>query len=148
MLPRSVGSSRVFDGGLEEIRLWQGAASSSMMGTVLRVLMRMIRMTRHIPFDLISMRKHLMLINIAIAPNNTDSELEREAWEWAGEVRDLWNERQPGREVHAYVNYVNGFESVEEKYGHEAWRLERLRALKEIYGPDNRFRCYNPVVQG
>ncbi|KAL4986428.1 hypothetical protein BDW68DRAFT_188818 [Aspergillus falconensis] len=80
--------------------------------------------------------------------STADSELEREAWKWAGEVRDLWNERQPGREVHAYVNYANGFESVEEKYGHEAWRLERLRALKEIYGPDNRFQCYNPVIQG
>ncbi|KAL6231792.1 hypothetical protein BDW75DRAFT_233317 [Aspergillus navahoensis] len=92
--------------------------------------------------------KHLMLINIALAPNNTNSELERETWEWAGEVRDLWNEGQPGREVHAYVNYANGFESVEEKYGHEAWRLEKLRALKERYDPDNRFRYYNPIIQG
>ncbi|KAL4763198.1 FAD-binding oxidoreductase [Aspergillus foveolatus] len=91
--------------------------------------------------------RHLLLINIGIAPDNTDSELEREAWEWAGEVRDLWNEGQPGRKAHAYVNYANGFEPVEEKYGHEAWRLERLRALKERYEPDNRIRFYNPIVQ-
>ncbi|KAL4767675.1 hypothetical protein BDW60DRAFT_211750 [Aspergillus nidulans var. acristatus] len=91
--------------------------------------------------------RHLMLINIGIAPDNTDSELEREAWEWAGEVRDLWNEGQPGRKAHAYVNYANGFEPVEEKYGHEAWRLERLRALKERYDPDNRIRFYNPIVR-
>ncbi|KAL4906380.1 hypothetical protein BDW74DRAFT_167106 [Aspergillus multicolor] len=90
---------------------------------------------------------HLMLINIGLLPNNTDPDLERDAWEWAAEVRDLWNAGQPERKAHAYVNYANGMESVEEKYGHEAWRLKRLRALKEAYDPDNRFRFYNPIVQ-
>ncbi|KAL8672821.1 MAG: hypothetical protein Q9168_002732 [Polycauliona sp. 1 TL-2023] len=89
---------------------------------------------------------HLMLADIAIPPNNP--EIERAAWEWVTEVRDQWNEGQPGRPVNAYVNYANGYEPVEQWYGHEAWRLERLRGLKAKYDPHNRFRYYNPIVGG
>ena len=67
---------------------------------------------------------------------------------WAEEVRAQWNDGQPGRPINAYVNYANGFEPVEQWYGHEAWRLERLRGLKAKYDPYNRFRYYNPIVQG
>ncbi|KAF5710069.1 transcriptional regulatory [Fusarium mundagurra] len=33
--------------------------------------------------------------------------------------------------LRAYVNYAHGFESLEEMYGHETWRIEKLKALKK-----------------
>lgn len=88
---------------------------------------------------------HLMYYDNAIPPNNP--EIERKAWLWAKEVIDMWNAGQPGRPVNAYVNYANGYEPLEQMYGHESWRLERLRGLKKTYDPENRFRFYNPIVR-
>ena len=51
-----------------------------------------------------------------------------------------------GAEMHAYVNYAHGDESLAEMYGHQAWRLERLRKLKKEYDPQNRFGFYSPIV--
>lgn len=45
----------------------------------------------------------------------------------------------------AYVNYAFGDESVEEIYGHEQWRIDKLHALKAKYDPNNRFHFYAPV---
>lgn len=50
------------------------------------------------------------------------------------------------KELHAYVNYAHGDETVEEVYGHHAWRLEKLRRLKREYDPENRFGFYAPIV--
>ncbi|KAL9065699.1 MAG: hypothetical protein Q9157_007383 [Trypethelium eluteriae] len=90
--------------------------------------------------------RYLMLIQIIIPPDS--SSIEHAAWEWAKEVRAQWNDGQPERPIDAYVNYANGFEPVEQWYGHEAWRLERLRDLKARYDPYNRFRYYNPIIKG
>ncbi|KAJ7162313.1 FAD binding domain-containing protein [Mycena filopes] len=46
----------------------------------------------------------------------------------------------------AYVNYAHGDEGVEGWYGHEKWRVDRLRALKRKYDPENRFKFYAPIV--
>ena len=88
---------------------------------------------------------HLMYFS-AILDANSSSTLVDAAWEWAEEVRDQWNDGQPGRLPNAYVNYANGREPLEQKYGHEPWRLERLRGLKAKYDPSNRFRFYNPII--
>ncbi|KAL8780238.1 MAG: hypothetical protein Q9213_006560 [Squamulea squamosa] len=88
---------------------------------------------------------HLMLFQTIVPPGN--GSIEDAAWKWAKEVTDQWNDGQPGRPVNTYVNYANGFEPVEQIYGHEAWRLERLRGLKAKYDPENRFRYYNPIVR-
>ncbi|KAF2275331.1 FAD-binding domain-containing protein [Westerdykella ornata] len=50
-----------------------------------------------------------------------------------------------GQPLSAYVNYAHGDESVEEIYGHETWRLERLRSLKQEYDPDNKFGFFAPI---
>ncbi|WQF90178.1 Putative berberine/berberine, FAD-binding domain, PCMH-type, FAD-binding, type PCMH, subdomain 2 [Colletotrichum destructivum] len=89
---------------------------------------------------------HLMLFDAAV-PHGQTARLEA-AWAWAAEVRDQWNEGQPDRAVHAYVNYATGMETLEERYGHDGWRLERLRDLKVRYDPNNRFRYYNPIIVG
>ncbi|KAG9234591.1 hypothetical protein BJ875DRAFT_509324 [Amylocarpus encephaloides] len=88
---------------------------------------------------------HLVYFSTILAPNAKPS-LIKQSWKWANEVRDLWNNGQPRRLPNAYVNYANGLEPLEQKYGHEPWRLQRLRHLKAKYDPHNRFRFYNPIV--
>ncbi|KAL1862848.1 hypothetical protein Daus18300_008345 [Diaporthe australafricana] len=54
-----------------------------------------------------------------------------------------------GREdgiLSAYLNYANGYETLEELYGHDAWRLEKLRKLKQLYDPDSRLSFYAPIA--
>ncbi|EQB53082.1 hypothetical protein CGLO_07231 [Colletotrichum gloeosporioides Cg-14] len=50
-----------------------------------------------------------------------------------------------------YVNYGNTTSTMKDPaealYGYEPWRLEKLRALKKIYDPDNVFRWYQPLVE-
>ncbi|RYP52809.1 hypothetical protein DL768_002058 [Monosporascus sp. mg162] len=48
--------------------------------------------------------------------------------------------------LRAYVNYAHGDESVQEVYGWENWRLEKLRRLKAQWDPENRMRYYVPIV--
>ncbi|EXL42174.1 hypothetical protein FOCG_15524 [Fusarium oxysporum f. sp. radicis-lycopersici 26381] len=48
--------------------------------------------------------------------------------------------------LRAYVNYAHGFESLEEMYGHEPWRIEKLKTLKKKWDPENRMRFYAPIV--
>ncbi|KAL8998301.1 MAG: hypothetical protein Q9169_002615 [Polycauliona sp. 2 TL-2023] len=69
------------------------------------------------------------------------------ATEYGNKARAIWHAGDtPGRQITAYLNYANGDESLEAVYGYERWRLERLRALKKQYDPDNQFRFYNPIV--
>lgn len=88
---------------------------------------------------------HLLVYFSAILAANANLDLVNAAWEWGSEVRDQWNAGQPGRLPNAYVNYANGLEPLEQRYGHEPWRLQRLRGLKAEYDPYNRFRFYNPI---
>ncbi len=88
---------------------------------------------------------HLNLFNAVVPPGN--SSLFQAAREWAKEVEDQWNAGEPGRTPSIYVNYANGLEPVEQIYGPEPWRLERLRGLKAKYDPYNRFRYFNPIIQ-
>ncbi|KAG5759821.1 hypothetical protein H9Q72_012060 [Fusarium xylarioides] len=48
--------------------------------------------------------------------------------------------------LRAYVNYAHGIESLEEMYGHEPWRIQKLKALKKKWDPENRMRFYAPIV--
>ncbi|KAI4285447.1 MAG: hypothetical protein L6R38_000611 [Xanthoria sp. 2 TBL-2021] len=68
------------------------------------------------------------------------------ATEYGNKARGIWHVGDtPGRHVTAYLNYANGDESLEAVYGYESWRLERLRALKKRYDPENKFCFYNPI---
>mgnify|MGYP001974928355 FL=1 len=60
------------------------------------------------------------------------------------EMRRILNEAD-GREIHAYVNYAHGDESLSELYGFEEWRQSRLRELKGLYDPKGSFNFYAPV---
>ncbi len=46
----------------------------------------------------------------------------------------------------AYSNYANGDETLEQIYGHESWRLEKLRRLKREWDPNGSFRFFNPIT--
>ncbi|KAI8959246.1 hypothetical protein F5Y11DRAFT_333866 [Daldinia sp. FL1419] len=48
--------------------------------------------------------------------------------------------------LRAYVNYAHGDELLSEVYGWEEWRLEKLRALKKQWDPQNKMRHYVPIV--
>lgn len=65
--------------------------------------------------------------------------------EYGKKIQDVIVEGSGDDRLHAYVNYAAGRESLEELYGFEGWRLERLRALKKLYDPHNRFKYYLPV---
>jgi len=54
-------------------------------------------------------------------------------------------ENQPLR---GYVNYAFGDESTEELYGHEKWRVQKLKMLKRKWDPKGRFGFYAPIPVG
>lgn len=88
---------------------------------------------------------HLMQFqgNLAVNASCQDQQLMSQ---WADEVVNIWNTGEPGRLPDAYVNYASGHEPVQQWYGHEPWRIERLRGLKAKYDPTNQFRFYNPII--
>jgi hypothetical protein len=60
------------------------------------------------------------------------------------ELRELALDGKPGP-LNAYVNYAHGDEEVEDWYGHESWRIQKLQSLKKKYDPDNRLIYYAPI---
>ena len=75
-------------------------------------------------------------------PNNAS--LDATAWEIGGRIRSALLEGTDAK-LEAYVNYARGDESMEEIYGYEPWRLEKLRRLKKEYDPHGRFNFYAPI---
>jgi hypothetical protein len=63
------------------------------------------------------------------------------------EIRRILIEGLGSTPFNAYVNYAFGDETVEQLYGHEKWRIDKLRALKAKYDPLNRFNYYAPIVR-
>ena len=47
-----------------------------------------------------------------------------------------------------YVNYAFGDETLPKIYGHEPWRLQRLRDRKVKYDPRGAFNFYEPINDG
>ncbi|KAH7016276.1 uncharacterized protein B0I36DRAFT_377853 [Microdochium trichocladiopsis] len=88
---------------------------------------------------------HLMAMQIILS-SRSDSVVATSRI-WTDRVRQLWLDGQPHRPATAYVNYANGFETLEQMYGSERWRRERLNRLKRQYDPHNRFRYYNPIIR-
>ncbi|KAL9123291.1 MAG: hypothetical protein Q9187_000163 [Circinaria calcarea] len=82
-------------------------------------------------------------------PHRSDNilvSLDAAAISWAKETKEVFHAGdEPGRKETAYVNYAFGDEPIEQIYGYEPWRLQRLSALKKKYDSKNRFRYYNPI---
>ncbi|KAL8638635.1 MAG: hypothetical protein Q9228_004227 [Teloschistes exilis] len=67
--------------------------------------------------------------------------------QYGHQARALFDAGEPQRPLNAYVNYAYGDETVEQMYGYEPWRVQKLKSLKKRYDPQNRFRFYNPIVR-
>lgn len=81
---------------------------------------------------------------IRYKPNAT---LDTLAQEHGGKLRGILLEASDEPEkLKAYVNYAHGVESLEDMYGYEPWRIEKLKALKKKWDPDNRMRFYAPII--
>ncbi|KAK4118888.1 FAD-binding domain-containing protein [Parathielavia appendiculata] len=83
------------------------------------------------------------VVGYSVVGNST---LDREAERWS---KALETAAAGSAERRVYVNYALGDESLQAIYGRrdEPWRLERLRALKRKYDPNNRFRFFSPIVR-
>jgi FAD/FMN-containing dehydrogenase len=74
-----------------------------------------------------------------------DKKVDAEAFRYGKQIRGAIA-GAAGEKLYAYMNYVSGEdETIEEKYGHETWRIEKLRRLKKEYDPKGRFKFYNPT---
>ena len=81
-------------------------------------------------------------------PKSLDDRKEFEAHLDAWKTK--WIEVSGYGRLQQYVNYGSTTVTVQDPpealYGYEPWRLEKLRALKRRYDPDNAFRWYQPLV--
>lgn len=74
-------------------------------------------------------------------------ELADEAVKTGEALREILHEASGLKQKRTYVNYAFGTESAVETYGDEAWRQEKLSALKRKYDPLRRFDFYAPIPQ-
>ncbi|KAK4448818.1 hypothetical protein QBC34DRAFT_300590 [Podospora aff. communis PSN243] len=72
--------------------------------------------------------------------------LDAEAKALGNELRSILHQGSGRAQMHTYVNYAYGDEQKAEWYGHEKWRLDRLKALKRKYDPRGRFNFYAPAA--
>lgn len=84
----------------------------------------------------------LLLAPLLTYPANAS--LDEKGFEIGDEMRKALVEGT-GKPLVAYVNYAHGDESMEEIYGYEPWRLEKLRKLKAEYDPLGKFNFYAPI---
>ncbi|KAH7629341.1 hypothetical protein B0T09DRAFT_265578 [Sordaria sp. MPI-SDFR-AT-0083] len=70
----------------------------------------------------------------------TNKTLDAQAQKWGEKIR---NAAYGGvSRKYAYVNYAKGSETMQQMYGYEGWRQERLKQLKRKYDPRGRFSFY------
>jgi hypothetical protein len=75
-------------------------------------------------------------------PNST---LDATAIKAGKELRQILHDADESSELHAYVNYAHGDETLQEVYGFEEWRQQRLKVLKAEYDPSGKFNYYVPI---
>lgn len=91
-------------------------------------------------------RSNGYLIAPCLIYTNSTPENDEIARQGGEELRSIAVSGREDGKLYAYVNYANGFETLEELYGHDAWRLEKLRNTKKVYDPDSRLNFYAPIV--
>ncbi|RYC58252.1 hypothetical protein CHU98_g7969 [Xylaria longipes] len=72
--------------------------------------------------------------------------LDKTAADLGERLREILYKGSGQKELHTYVNYAFGEETVKNWYGYEQWRYDRLRALKQKYDPSGKFSFYAPIV--
>lgn len=87
------------------------------------------------------------LLPIQESPLRPNGSIDTAAQEFVKNLRDYVLEGSDDPDhLRAYVNYANGDESLQEVYGWEEWRLEKLRKLKQRWDPKNKMCYYVPIV--
>ena len=74
-----------------------------------------------------------------------NSTLDSKAIAFGENFRQALHKADGSAELHTYVNYAHGDETLQEMYGYDAWRAARLKTLKEKYDPEGRFDFYAPI---
>lgn len=74
-----------------------------------------------------------------------DSKLDARATAFGENLRRTLHETDVSSEMHTYVNYAHGDETLQELYGYDPWRVARLTHLKDKYDPMGRFDFYAPI---
>lgn len=72
--------------------------------------------------------------------------LNAEAHALGNRMRQVLFEGSEQATLNTYVNYAYGDETPAAWYGGDAWRQERLAALKKKYDPTGRFSFYAPIA--
>ncbi|KAJ7762619.1 hypothetical protein B0H16DRAFT_1719067 [Mycena metata] len=75
-----------------------------------------------------------------------DARWDEEAVQAGKEMREIALGGVEDGQLNAYINYAHGDEGVEDWYGHETWRIDKLKALKEKYDPHNTLAFYAPIM--
>ncbi|KAJ8108436.1 hypothetical protein ONZ43_g6425 [Nemania bipapillata] len=81
---------------------------------------------------------------LTYAPNTPA--LDQTAADLGESLRQILYEGSGLKELHTYVNYAFGDETEKNWYGHEQWRRDRLKTLKQKYDPFGRFNFYAPIM--
>ncbi|KAI0108551.1 FAD binding domain protein [Nemania sp. FL0031] len=81
---------------------------------------------------------------LTYAPDGPD--LDKKAADLGESIRQTLFKASGLKELHTYVNYAFGDESLKNMYGYEQWRQDRLKALKKKYDPHGKFSFYAPIA--
>jgi hypothetical protein len=90
-------------------------------------------------------RQYPILTSPVIWWNGTDPQDTADAIEYGERIRKALFDGNGGVKKHTYVNYASGTESIEQVYGYEEWRVNKLKSLKKELDPKNRFGFFNPI---
>ncbi|KAM7192092.1 hypothetical protein V8F33_008517 [Rhypophila sp. PSN 637] len=88
-------------------------------------------------------KERLLLAPIVHYTPTGNATLDSVATAWGAAMREAAQGTQTKR---AYVNYAQGNETIQEVYGYEPWRINRLKALKKKYDPKGQFSFFNPIA--
>lgn len=104
---------------------------------------------RSVPIDSTALpdRDNTILLSPFFIYQPGSKDLDDQAVDYVNTMRDIYVKGLTAEHpVNSYVNYASGFESQEDVYGHEPWRLDKLRRLKREFDPFERFSFYVPVT--
>ncbi|CAJ2507111.1 Uu.00g082970.m01.CDS01 [Anthostomella pinea] len=86
---------------------------------------------------------NIVITHVISYPVN--STLDKNAIAWGDNFRAALHKADGSSELHTYVNYAHGDETLQELYGYAPWRVTKLKALKSKYDPAGRFDFYAPI---
>lgn len=87
-----------------------------------------------------------LLVSPVIRFIENGEELANKAISSGESLRNILHEASGLKSKRTYVNYAFGTESVDNMYGDELWRQERLLKLKKKYDPSGKFNFYAPIA--